>query len=96
MWLRSVSVYVKSTGERTDVYRAMERNAVKMQLTSTVCCLMTRSGIVARSFCQIWMPMNTLMINPKPRRDFPRPWSSSKGIPIHPIATREASTQWSK
>jgi hypothetical protein len=50
----------------TYTYKAMESSAENTQLTNTVRCLNTRRGIVARSFCQIWMPMKTMMMRPKP------------------------------
>lgn len=67
MWLVRGSVHrLRESRKETHVYSAMESKAEKTQLTSTVCCLKTRIGIVARSPCLIWMKMKTAIMRKKP------------------------------
>ena len=53
-------------GGRTYVYKAIDSNVEYKQLTSTVRCVNTRTGIVARSPFRICKPMKTEISNPKP------------------------------
>lgn len=70
--VEDVSVVVRSCSQRTKekshVYNAIDSSAENVQLTQMVLCLNTLTGIVARSPCQNWIPMNTAMISPKPNR----------------------------
>jgi len=53
-------------GGRTYVYKAFDSNVEYKQLTSTVRCVNTRTGIVARSPLRICKPIKTEMSSPKP------------------------------